>query len=99
MIFLVATISYAGLRNLDLKLAPSWLPITDAQIGKNDLYARGIHGYPLYGDYASASMQVRPAELARPRPADRRVLPPLAAVPTVRVITDGGACLNLQIEN
>ncbi len=97
-ILLAVGVSYASLHNLDPKHSSIWLPITDAQIGRHDLYARGAKGYPLYGDYTPAAMRDAPWELVRPRAADAAVTPPLAAEPLIQVISEDGRCLALRVE-
>ena len=94
----VSIIGYAGLHNLDPQLSTIWYPITDAQIGRRDLYARGAQGYPLYNDYAPAAMQVSPWELTKPRAPDMPTWPPLATRPTIQIKSEGGACLSLLVQ-
>jgi hypothetical protein len=98
-VFLVAIIGYAGLRNLDPRFSPHWLPITDAQIGKKDLYARGAQGYPLYTDYTPASIQSSPQDLVRPRDPDAPIRQPLAARPTIRIQSEDHTCLKLDVQS
>jgi len=95
---LVLIIGYAGLRNLDPKLSTIWYPITDEQIGRKDLYERGARGYPLYSDYAPAAMQSGPWDLTKPRAPNAPIWPPLATQPMIQIKSEGGTCLNLQVQ-
>ena len=87
---MILIIGYAGLRNLDPKLSTIWYPITNEQIGREDLFERGARGYPLYGDYAPTAMQ---GELNKPHAPGMPMSPPLTARQTIKIQSEGGAVL------
>lgn len=95
---LLALIIILGTQKLDPRLSSIWYPITNAEIGKADLFERGRFNYPLFNDYAPAAMQVDTAALARPRAAKAPVTEPLSVVPQIQVLSEKPDQLDLKIE-
>jgi hypothetical protein len=91
---ILAFIFYTGTRDLQPPFRPDLFHITDAQIGKQDIYERGP-AFPLYGDYLPVSLT---CELARSRPSEAPALPPLVAQPAVQITSDGANSLRLRID-
>ena len=98
VVALILVIGYAGLHNLDPKRSAIWYPITDEMIGRKDLYERGARGYQLYNDYTPVVMQAGPGDLTKPRAPNAPIWPPLTTRPMVQIKSEGGTCLNLQIQ-
>jgi hypothetical protein len=94
---LVLLIVYAGVRYLEPKRLPAWLPMTSSQISTQDLYERGARDYALYSDYTPVWMKAAASDLAHSRPAEASILVSGEAAPTVAVLSESPGDFRLQV--
>ena len=95
---LLVGVAVLSLARLDPKYSTIWYPIDSSQIGKPDLFERGRTGYPLFSDFSPIDLTLLNGEIAASRPSTEAVLPPLAVLPGVRVISERSTELEFQVQ-
>jgi hypothetical protein len=96
-ILLVALMAYGSLGGLDPRQSKLWYVFPSAGIDQQDAFSRGHVGFGLYDDYRPVSMQRAPVDLSQPRAAGEAVAPPMAAVPSIEVLSESPNWLRLHI--